>query len=97
MESGLGSNLRARLSSALALNIESNQQEMTSELTVNFIMFFMNLKTKSTVHDIFQCNFKILNKTHNKKDIRTLEALHIVKTKPNSNSGVPVDLDVLSF
>ena len=69
MESGLGSNLRARLSSALALNIESNQQEMTSELTVNFIMFFMNLKTKSTVHDIFQCNFKILNKTHNKKDI----------------------------
>ena len=42
-------------------------------------------------------NFKILNKTHNKKDIRTLESLHITKTKPNLNTGVPVDLDVFSF
>ena len=31
VESGLGSNLRARLSSALALNIESSQADMTSE------------------------------------------------------------------
>jgi mitofusin len=29
VESGLGSNLRARLSTALALNIEKNQREMT--------------------------------------------------------------------
>jgi mitofusin len=29
VESGLGSNLRARLSSALAMNIESSQREMT--------------------------------------------------------------------
>lgn len=29
VESGLGSNLRARLSTALALNIEASQREMT--------------------------------------------------------------------
>jgi mitofusin len=29
VESGLGSNLRARLSTALALNIENSQREMT--------------------------------------------------------------------
>lgn len=29
VESGLGSNLRARLSNALAMNIESSQREMT--------------------------------------------------------------------
>lgn len=32
VEAGLGSNLRARLSSALALNIESSQQEMTNRM-----------------------------------------------------------------
>ncbi|KAB7495560.1 Transmembrane GTPase Marf [Armadillidium nasatum] len=32
VEAGLGSNLRARLSSALALNIESSQQEMTKRM-----------------------------------------------------------------
>ena len=53
--------------------------------------------SKSTGHGIFQRNFKILNKTHNKKDIRTLESLYITKTRPNLNTGVPVDLDVFSF
>ncbi|KAG0715453.1 Transmembrane GTPase Marf [Chionoecetes opilio] len=32
VEAGLGSNLRARLSSALAMNIESSQQEMTNRM-----------------------------------------------------------------
>ncbi|KAK4315821.1 hypothetical protein Pmani_012977 [Petrolisthes manimaculis] len=32
VEAGLGSNLRARLSSALALNVESNQAEMTNRM-----------------------------------------------------------------
>ena len=32
MESGLGSNLRARLSTALAMNIEANQREMTENM-----------------------------------------------------------------
>lgn len=36
VESGLGSNLRARLSSALALNIESSQAEMTSKFFLSF-------------------------------------------------------------
>ena len=31
VENGLGSNLRARLSSALAMNIENSQREMTGE------------------------------------------------------------------
>ena len=42
------------------------------------------LHSKSTGHGIFQNNFKIINKAHNKKDIRTLDALNIVKTKPNT-------------
>jgi mitofusin 2 len=32
VENGLGSNMRARLSTALALNIENSQQEMTSRM-----------------------------------------------------------------
>lgn len=32
IESGLGSNLRARLSNALTMNIESSQREMTGKL-----------------------------------------------------------------
>lgn len=35
VEAGLGSNLRARLSSALALNVESSQAEMTSKCPNN--------------------------------------------------------------
>ena len=53
--------------------------------------------SRSTSHGIFSRNFKILRKTHNKIDIRTLESLYITKIKPNLNSGVPVDLDVFSF
>ena len=36
VENGLGSNLRARLSSALAMNIENSQREMTGEWLVIF-------------------------------------------------------------
>ena len=53
--------------------------------------------SKSTGHEIFQRNFKILSKTYNKKDIISLESLYITKSKPNLNTGVPVDLDVFSF
>lgn len=34
VESGLGSNLRARLSTALALNMEASQREMTERMEV---------------------------------------------------------------
>jgi mitofusin len=34
VETGLGSNLRARLSTALAMNIEKSQQEMTGINTI---------------------------------------------------------------
>ena len=49
------------------------------------------------VTEFFNANFKTLNKTHNKKYIRTLESLYIAKIKPNLNTGVPFDLDMFSF
>lgn len=37
VESGLGSNLRARLSTALAMNVETAQREMTGKFYVNYV------------------------------------------------------------
>lgn len=41
VEAGLGSNLRARLSTALALNMEASQREMTERMEVCNIQFFV--------------------------------------------------------
>lgn len=43
VEAGLGSNLRARLSMALAMNVESAQREMTGKRTMNELKFLRNL------------------------------------------------------
>ena len=48
-------------------------------------------------HIIDNNSFKIISRCQNKYDIRYLEALHILKNKPNLNSGLPVDLAVVSI
>ncbi|KAK7072698.1 Mitofusin-2 [Halocaridina rubra] len=47
VESGLGSNLRARLSSALALNIESSQSEMTNRHSYPAFAFHSSYPSRS--------------------------------------------------
>lgn len=39
VETGLGSNLRSRLSTALAMNVETAQREMTGKLTYRMLWF----------------------------------------------------------
>ena len=51
-----------------------------------------------TNHNICKDNFKILSKCNNNLyDLRTLESLYISKLKPTLNSGLPIELDVVSF
>ena len=39
--------------------------------------------------------FKIIDHSFNPAEIRTLESLHITKTKPSLNTGIPIELNVL--
>lgn len=51
VEAGLGSNLRARLSTALALNMEASQREMTERMEVlipeKYVYFYFNTNIPS--------------------------------------------------
>ena len=49
--------------------------------------------SKDTGHAITNNSFKIISRCQNKSDI--LYALHIIKKKPNLNSGLPVDLSIV--
>ena len=46
-------------------------------------------------HPIDRSNFKIVNRTFNRSSLRLLESLHIFKTKPRMNTGLPVELAVV--
>ena len=50
-------------------------------------------------HNISKNNFEILSKcnSNNILDLRTLESLYISRLKPSLNSGLPIDLDIVSF
>ena len=53
--------------------------------------------SKNTGYAIINDNFKIISRCQNKSDIRYLEALHIIKKKPNLNNGLPVDLSIVQL
>ena len=48
-----------------------------------------------TGHRINSDQFSILKSSHNKWDVRLLEALYIKKERPELNDGLPVELSLL--
>ena len=46
-------------------------------------------------HVINRDNFKIIDQSTNRQSLRTLESLHIFKSKPKLNTGLPVELSVV--
>ena len=53
--------------------------------------------SKEKGHRINNNSFEIISRCHNNFDIRYLEALYILKRKPNLNSGLPVELSIVQF
>ena len=49
---------------------------------------------RETGHRIKKSNFKIISFA-NKASLRTVDALHIVKNKPELNSGLPLELSLI--
>lgn len=59
VESGLGSNLRARLSTALALNIDQNQREMIDKMSTLLPEDKRNINVTSTKREPFEVLYRL--------------------------------------
>lgn len=75
MEAGLGSNLRSRLSMALAMNVETIQCDMTGNIILLFVIIFKN---------IFKCYFIILERMQNLVDCESFndQSKMVVRSQP---------------
>jgi hypothetical protein len=75
VELGLGSNLRARLSTALAMNVETAQREMTGRLLPNQTLYFEEKPT------IFLFTFRSNDGPYStRKDSRSHQSCHYTYT-----------------
>ena len=84
---------RCRIAEHLGVSARTGKPLQTSN---NSSIMEHHCRTK---HNISKNNFEILSKcnSNNIFDLRTLESLYISKLRPDLNSGLPVDLNIVSF